>query len=90
MRLKQAPAGDHRGQARQMFFVGRQPGDERPALMTWRRQSPSTHSCEPLAHFADDHSAEYFWSLLEQLLNDAAATGEPGLLEPPPATGRGL
>ncbi|HEY7632982.1 MAG TPA: hypothetical protein VH817_19915 [Thermoleophilaceae bacterium] len=41
---------------------------------------------EPLAHFADDHSAHYFWALLEQLLRDAASTGEVGVLEPPPAT----
>jgi hypothetical protein len=66
-----------------MFFVGRQPDDERPALMTWRQASLGTRSVEPLAYFADDHSAEYFWALLEQLLRDAASTGEPGLLEPP-------
>jgi hypothetical protein len=68
-----------------MFFVGRQPGDHRPALMTWRQASLGTGSLEPLAYFADDHSAEYFWSLLEQLVREAAATGEPGLIEPPPA-----
>ncbi len=66
-----------------MFFVGRHPGDERPALMIWRQASLGTRSLEPLAYFADDHSAEYFWSLLEQLLRDAAATGEVGLIEPP-------
>jgi hypothetical protein len=66
-----------------MFFVGRQPDDERLALLTWRQASPDTRSLEPLAYFADDHSAEYFWSLLEQLVRDAAASGEHGLLEPP-------
>jgi hypothetical protein len=51
--------------------------------LTWRQASPDTRSLEPLAYFADDHSAEYFWSLLEQLVRDAAASGEHGLLEPP-------
>ena len=66
-----------------MFFVGREPGGDRPALLTWRQNSLDTKSLEPLAHFADDHSAEYFLSMLEQLLNDAARTGEAGLLRPP-------
>jgi hypothetical protein len=69
-----------------MFLVGKQPGDERPALMAWRQESPDVRTLEPLAHFADDHSAHYFWALLEQLLRDAASTGEVGVLEPPPAT----
>jgi hypothetical protein len=67
----------------EMFFVGRQPDDERLALLTWRQASLDTRALEPLAYFADDHSAEYFWSLLEQLVRDAAASGEHGLLEPP-------
>lgn len=51
--------------------------------MTWRQRSPDVRTLEPLAHFTDDHSAEYFWALLEQLVRDAAATGETGLLQPP-------
>ena len=66
-----------------MFFLGKYPGHERPVLMTWRQQSLDTRSLEPLAYFEDEHSAQYFWSLLEQLVRDAAATGEPGILEPP-------
>ena len=66
-----------------MFFVGREPGAERPALLAWRQSSLETKSLEPLAHFADDHSAEYFWALLEQLLQDAARTGEAGVMTPP-------
>jgi hypothetical protein len=66
-----------------VFFIGRHNEDERPALMTWRASSLNVRTLEPLAHFTDDHSAEYFWSLLEQLVRDAAATGETGLLEPP-------
>jgi hypothetical protein len=66
-----------------VFFIGRQSDDERPALMAWRQRSLDVRTLEPLAHFTDDHSAEYFWSLLEQLLLDAAASGETGLVEPP-------
>ena len=51
--------------------------------MAWRASSVDVRTLEPLAYFADDHSAEYFWSLLQQLVRDAAATGETGLLEPP-------
>ena len=65
-----------------MFFLGRHPGDERPALMAWRQQSPDVRSLEALAYFADDHSAQYFWCLLEQLVRDAADTGEAGILQP--------
>jgi hypothetical protein len=71
------------GRIEEMFFVGREPGSDRPALMTWRQSSLEMKSLEPLAHFADDHSAEYFWALLEQLLQDAARTGEVGVLRPP-------
>ena len=66
-----------------MFFLGRQPSDDRPALMAWRQTSLQERTLEPLAYFADDHSAGYFWCLLEQLLRDAAATGEVGILHPP-------
>jgi hypothetical protein len=66
-----------------MFMVGKQPGDERPALMTWRNESPDVRALEPLAHFTDEHSAHYFWALLQQLLQDAAATGEVGIVQPP-------
>jgi len=67
-----------------MFFLGRHPSDERPALMAWRQDSLTVRSLEPLAYFEDEHSAQYFWCLLEQLLRDAAATGEVGLVHPEP------
>jgi hypothetical protein len=66
-----------------MFFLGRHPSDERPALMVWRQTSLDVRSLEPLAYFEDEHSAQYFWSLLEQLVRDAAATGEVGIMLPP-------
>jgi hypothetical protein len=50
--------------------------------MAWRQQSPDVRSLEALAYFADDHSAQYFWCLLEQLVRDAAATGEVGIVQP--------
>jgi hypothetical protein len=66
-----------------MFFLGKHPSHERPVLMAWRQQSLDVRSLETLAYFEDDHAAHYFWSLLEQLVRDAAATGEPGILQPP-------
>jgi hypothetical protein len=66
-----------------MFFLGRHPSDERPVLMAWRQQSLDVRSLEPLAYFEDEHSAQYFWSLLEQLMRDAADTGEVGILQLP-------
>jgi hypothetical protein len=66
-----------------MFFLGRHPSDERPALMAWRHTSLDVRSLEPLAYFEDEHSAQYFWCLLEQLVRDAAATGEVGIMQPP-------
>ena len=66
-----------------MFFLGRHPSDERPVLMAWRQQSLDVRSLEPLAYFEDEHSAQYFWSLLEQLMRDAADTGEVGFLQLP-------
>ncbi|HEX6460459.1 MAG TPA: hypothetical protein VF032_16175 [Thermoleophilaceae bacterium] len=79
------------GKREEVFFIGRQDEDARPALMAWRASSLNVRTLEPLAYFADDHSAEYFWSLLEQVVRDAAATGETGLLEPPgPSASRPL
>ena len=52
--------------------------------MAWRQDSLTVRSLEPLAYFEDEHSAQYFWCLLEQLLRDAAATGEVGLVHPEP------
>ena len=66
-----------------MFFLGRQSSDGRPVLMAWRQQSLDMRSLERLAYFEDEHSAQYFWCLLEQLVNDAAATGDPGIIQPP-------
>jgi hypothetical protein len=66
-----------------MFFVGRHASDNRPALMAWRQTSLDVRSLEPLAYFEDEHSAQYFWCLLEQLVRDAATTGEVGILQPP-------
>jgi hypothetical protein len=51
--------------------------------MAWRQTSLDVRSLEPLAYFEDEHSAQYFWALLEQLLRDAAATGEVGIMQPP-------
>jgi hypothetical protein len=47
-------------------------GGNPEALLVWRQNSLEMKSLEPLAHFADDHSAEYFWALLEQLATPRA------------------